>query len=1014
MSKSVELHLDYLDGLGHKVEALRCDNAGEHVELKNICNKRGIRLEYTAPYTPQQNGVIEKRIADDQRSCMAMLTSARLTNKYKRYLRAEAKTTATKMRNIWITKDKDKCPFETFYQKDSPLKPEHLVQWGRLGFVTDRTKIKAKTKPRGFPAIMVGYAENHPSDCYRMFNPATNRVFISRDVTWSDWTSPAPETVIAQLREKDSTLDLTPGIELDAPVTLPNPQGPHLIPDEPGCSVAGRNERRFQSQITTTGRNANSSEPKDSLTATIDLREDDDEYEDDDENEDDENDATIQNLYRQTPEQETRTSAFEQRQTRSQGPPSDPEEIPRSREAQNLRASFNPIPDEIEQEQQEHHNLVMTATMSDPGEPRTIQEALSSDDAKEWEESIKGEIMNFLNRKAWTQVPMSQVMSEGRKPVGTKTVFKIKDEHDGTKRRKTRIVTQGFSMIPGKDYTESFSPVAMDISIRTCIALSLYYMTKKDQPNVKTRTRKHVKGKAKARILEKNRWTMEVFDVEAAFLNADPGTKMYIKIPEAMVMVGMVSREEADSSAYLLEKSMYGNVDAALRFYMKFKTILVKHIGLIQSKADPCIFFSQHADGSLRLLLGTHVDDTLICGQKDDIDHFLNQFEKHLKIDRLGPLTKHLGVWWNLVPQDDGTIHAVGTMEKMRMAIIAQFEEVTGTSAPNFPTPGYPGVVLSRTTEEEEVVMGPEFRSLLGKLMYYQTKLLPCLANAVRELASHMSNPNKEHWKSMARCVGWMKHYEGELKLVMRTPESLNAIGISDANNAQDPESRKSISGGIQTIGGALVGFGSKKQPVVALSSCESELISYTDNCKSIRFIQILVEELTSTHHIGLVFEDNAGCIFLVKNEKTGARTKHIDVRYFYGRELFFSEPPKVIPYFVKSEENLADGLTKNQPEKLFTLHSGIMMNGTIMYRREDVKTAIAMRASNDRLSVYGIPDGKQDDKRSVGKERSKEGEYNVENHVGHVTFGLGQNCISNSEERNSEDILPTSWSFTE
>ena len=149
-------------------------------------------------------------------------------------------------------------------------------------------------------------------------------------------------------------------------------------------------------------------------------------------------------------------------QTRSKGPPIELEEIPRSREVQNLRTSFNPIPDELEQE---HQNLVMTATMSDPGEPRNLQEALSGPDAEHWEKSIKSKIMNFLDRKAWTQVTMKQVLKENRKPVGTKTVFKVKDKHDGTKRRKTRIVTQGFSMIPGKDYTESFSPVATDVSI---------------------------------------------------------------------------------------------------------------------------------------------------------------------------------------------------------------------------------------------------------------------------------------------------------------------------------------------------------------------------------------------------------------------------------------------------------------------------------------------------------------------------------------------------------------------
>ena len=53
-----------------------------------------------------------------------------------------------------------------------------------------------------------------------------------------------------------------------------------------------------------------------------------------------------------------------------------------------------------------------------------------------------------------------------------------------------------------------------------------------------------------------------MFDVEAAFLNATPGTTMHIGVPEMMIKCGMITKEEADKIAYLLMKSMNGNIDA--------------------------------------------------------------------------------------------------------------------------------------------------------------------------------------------------------------------------------------------------------------------------------------------------------------------------------------------------------------------------------------------------------------------------------------------------------------------
>ena len=75
-------------------------------------------------------------------------------------------------------------------------------------------------------------------------------------------------------------------------------------------------------------------------------------------------------------------------------------------------------------------------------------------------------------------------------------------------------------------------------------------------------------------------WTVEVYDVEAAFLNADAGHKQYIYVPEAMIKTGLMTIEKARKMVYELHKSIYGNMDAALRFFETYHTILVNKMKL--------------------------------------------------------------------------------------------------------------------------------------------------------------------------------------------------------------------------------------------------------------------------------------------------------------------------------------------------------------------------------------------------------------------------------------------------
>jgi hypothetical protein len=144
----------------------------------------------------------------------------------------------------------------------------------------------------------------------------------------------------------------------------------------------------------------------------------------------------------------------------------------------------------------------------------------------------------------------------------------------------------------------------------------------------------------------------------------------------------------------------------------------------------------------------------------------------------------------------------------------------------------------------------------------------------------------EEHWKCIGRVVGYLKSKK-TFTLTMRSPEELRCISLCDSNYAQCEETRRSISGGLDTLGGCLLDWLSKKQPIVGLSTTEVELISYTERVQATRFISQLLNELIVEEPTAVILEDNAGCIFLIRNQKTESRTKHIAVRYLYGRQCF-------------------------------------------------------------------------------------------------------------------------------
>ena len=169
---------------------------------------------YTGRATPQYNGMVERGFATITARVRAMMKEAGLDEKMKTKLWAECVRTATILDGFLVDSSKNKSKYELFYGRESEL-ISHLRSFGEVDIVFDYKgkKMRKKLEDRGFPAIFVGYAPDHAGDVYRMFNPVTSRVIVTRDVKflgkyYGDWKKSDKKTMSAYLESVDEDFDL--------------------------------------------------------------------------------------------------------------------------------------------------------------------------------------------------------------------------------------------------------------------------------------------------------------------------------------------------------------------------------------------------------------------------------------------------------------------------------------------------------------------------------------------------------------------------------------------------------------------------------------------------------------------------------------------------------------------------------------------------------------------------------------------------------------------------------------
>ena len=103
-------------------------------------------------------------------------------------------------------------------------------------------------------------------------------------------------------------------------------------------------------------------------------------------------------------------------------------------------------------------------------EPKSLEEALTTDHAKQWQAAADSEYESLMKNETWTLVESPS----GRKPIGYMWAFKVKYGNDGNVERfKACVVAKGYVQKYGIDYEETISPVVRFSSIRTLLAYAV-------------------------------------------------------------------------------------------------------------------------------------------------------------------------------------------------------------------------------------------------------------------------------------------------------------------------------------------------------------------------------------------------------------------------------------------------------------------------------------------------------------------------------------------------------------
>ncbi|KAI5325793.1 hypothetical protein L3X38_034867 [Prunus dulcis] len=166
---------------GYQIKKLRSDRGGEYTSLdfSKFSEEMGLERQLTVGYSPQQNGVAERKNRTVMEMARAMMHEKKISLKFW----AEAVNTAVYLQNRSPTSAVDNStPFEKFSGRKPGVK--HLRIFGSLCYIHIPTQKRHKLEDTGDKGVFVGYGVCEKG--YRVLNLRTQKIELSRSVIFDE------------------------------------------------------------------------------------------------------------------------------------------------------------------------------------------------------------------------------------------------------------------------------------------------------------------------------------------------------------------------------------------------------------------------------------------------------------------------------------------------------------------------------------------------------------------------------------------------------------------------------------------------------------------------------------------------------------------------------------------------------------------------------------------------------------------------------------------------------------
>ncbi|KAK1650786.1 hypothetical protein QYE76_068591 [Lolium multiflorum] len=543
-----------------EIKAIRTDNGTEfkNYTMQEFVDDEGIKHEFS-PYTPQQNGVVERKNRTIIEMARTMLSEFNSPHNFW----GEAISTAVHYSNrLFLRPLHNKTPYELL----TGNKPNvmYIRVFGCKCLVKNNKGKLGKFETRTIEGIFVGYAEN--SHAYRYYNRSTGTIEVSCDVVFLEDNGSQVEQVVPCVAGNDD--DPSSAIK-HMGIGHIRPMEVHNDDQDDGVDVSST------AQVEPSSTQAEPSSATQEPSSTQDESRSEEQEEDPHSTGQDHDD-----------DQET-SSTHDQAQVipHDQALARD-EFIDHEGTVRKIKAATRASDMKVDQVlgsisrgvvTRRHHALLITYCQHhafvSSFEPLKVHEALVDPD---WVIAMQEELECFTRNEVWSLVERPK--DHRINVIGTKWVFKNKQDENGIViRNKARLVAQGFAQIEGMDFEDTFAPVARLEAIRILLAFASFHNFKLYQ-----------------------------MDVKSAFLNGPLKETAYVAQPPGF------EDPCRPNHVYLLHKALYGLKQAPRAWYEFLRDFLL-HDGFCMGTVDSTLFTKRVKGGGL-FICQIYVDDIIFGG----------------------------------------------------------------------------------------------------------------------------------------------------------------------------------------------------------------------------------------------------------------------------------------------------------------------------------------------------------------------------------------------------------------